>query len=112
MRVRNTYFSWVEVLSGNGWTVLLILLFSSCLPDPLEAKDTPVIKTQIVISTQIVPDQSLVVILTKTIGALEVNDDDIDPLDLLAQVAINDALVTISGPASMDTLLFLGNGFY
>ena len=48
------------------------------LPDPLEVDDIPVVKPQIVVSSQIVPDQSLVVLLTKTFGALGANDDS-DP---------------------------------
>jgi hypothetical protein len=83
----------------------------SCLPDPLEVTNIPAIKTEIVVSSQIVPDQSLVVLLTKTIGALDASNDS-DPQELIDQIAVNDALVTLTGPTGRDTLLFLGNGLY
>lgn len=87
------------------------LLLYSCLPDPLEVKGVPAIKPQIVVSSQILTDQSLVVLLTKSFGALDASDDS-DPQALLDQIAINDARVTITGPQGTDTLLFFGSGIY
>jgi hypothetical protein len=84
---------------------------ASCLPEPLEVTNIPAIKTEIVVSSQIVPDQSLVVLLTKTIGALDASNDS-DTQELIDQIAVNDALVILTGPTGMDTLLFLGNGLY
>lgn len=89
----------------------LAVVVPSCIPDPLSLEGIPVVKPQIVVSTQIIPDQSLVVLLTKTFGALDASGDS-DPQDLLDQIAVNDALVVISGPESIDTLLSLGNGVY
>src|SRR5687767_1524432 len=74
---------------------LLPLLISSCIPDPLEVENVPKVKPQIVVSTQIIPNQSLVVFLTKTVGALEASDDS-DPQDLLDQLAVNDAVITLT----------------
>lgn len=90
------------VLTGSLW---------SCIPDPLEVKNVPTVKPQIVVSTQILPGPSLVVLLTKTVGALDASDDS-DPEELLEQIAVNDAFVTITGPAGTDTLLLLENGVY
>lgn len=84
---------------------------ASCLPDPLEVDGIPVVKPQIVVSSQIVPDQSLVVLLTKSFGALDASDDS-DPQALLDQIAVTDALVTLRRGNETDTLLSLGNGFY
>ena len=83
----------------------------SCLPEPLAVDGLPVVKPEIVVSTQIVPDRSLVVLLTKTFGALEASDDS-DPEELLSQIAVDDAIVVITGRARTDTLVNLGSGFY
>lgn len=88
-----------------------LLLLTSCVPDPLEVTSVPLAPARIVVSTQIIPDQSLLVLLTRTFGALDASDDS-DPEDLLDMIAINDATVTIQGPHGTDTLLFLGNGAY
>jgi hypothetical protein len=87
------------------------LLLTSCLPDPLEVDGIPVVKPQIVVSSQIIPDQSLVILLTKTFGALDASDDS-DPQALLDQIAVTDATVTLRHRDITDTLLPLGNGFY
>lgn len=99
-------------LSFLGLPILAgAVLFYSCLPDPLEVKGVPAIKPQIVVSSQIVSDQSLVVMLTKSFGALDASDDS-DPQELLDQIAINDALVTITGAQGTDTLNFISSGIY
>jgi hypothetical protein len=87
------------------------VLWSGCAPDPLEVKNIPKIKSQIVVSSQIIPDRSLLVLLTKTVGALEASDDS-DPQQLLDQLAVNDAVVTVTGPLNSYQLMFLGNGVY
>ena len=84
---------------------------TSCIPDPLEVSGIPIVKPQIVVSTQIVPDESLVVLLTKSFGALDASDDS-DPAELLGQIAVDDALVIVQGPDRIDTLLQIGLGFY
>ena len=83
----------------------------SCLPDPLEVKSVPDQAVQIVVSSQIIPDQSVVVLLTRTFGALDAGDNS-DPFALLDLIAVNDAVVTIEGPHGRDTLNSLGNGLY
>jgi Domain of unknown function (DUF4249) len=96
--------------------ITMYLLFggtiaSSCLPEPLDVKGIPVVKPQIVVSTQIIPDQSVVVLLTKTFGALDASGDS-DPEELLKQIAIDDATVTIAGPRGTYELEPLENGLY
>jgi hypothetical protein len=101
------------IISLNVWMGILACacFLGSCLPDPLEVTGIPGAKTEIVVSSQIVPDQSLVVLLTKTIGALDASDDS-DPQELIDQIAVNDAIVFLIGPTRTDTLLFLANGLY
>ena len=90
---------------------LIIFMAWGCLPDPLDVDGIPVVKPQIVVSTQIIPDQSLVVLLTKTFGALDASDDS-DPETLLNQIAVDDATVTITGPNGAVELIPLDNGVY
>jgi hypothetical protein len=89
----------------------LLFLLASCIPEPLEVKNVPTIEPQIVVASQMIADQGVVVLLTKTFGALDVSDDS-DPVTLLSQIAINDADVTISGPSGSYTLQHLENGVY
>jgi hypothetical protein len=88
-----------------------LLMMSACLPEPLEVTGIPVAKPQIVVSTQIIPDQSVVVLLTKTFGALDASGDS-DPMELLDQIAVNDAIVSISGPQGTYELQPLDHGAY
>lgn len=97
-------------------TNLFILIIAacgitSCLPEPLSVDGIPVVQPQIVVSTQIIPDQSLVVALTRTFGALDASDDS-DAQELLDQIAVSDAIVTLVGPDGTDTLTQIENGIY
>lgn len=93
------------------FVVLLCYGAFSCLPDPLEVRNIPSVQPEIVVNTQIIPDGSLGVFLSKTFGALEASNDS-DPFDLIPAISVDDALVILQGPASRDTLPFLGNGIY
>jgi hypothetical protein len=91
---------------------ITLFLFTACIPDPLDIDGIPVVKPQIVVSTQIIPDESLVVLLTKTFSALDVIDEN-DPEKVLEQLAVTDAIVTITGPQGTSyTLQSLDNGVY
>jgi hypothetical protein len=105
LKIISTRMAIVSCLVASGITL------QSCLPEALDVDAVPVIKPQIVVSTQIFPAQGVVVLLTKTFGALDANDDS-DPLTLLSQIAVNDAVVTIDGPAGLHTLDFLATGTY
>lgn len=95
----------------RGMVFLLALLFVSCIPDPLELKDIPAVKPEIVVASQMIPGQGVLVLLTKTFSALEVSQD-VDPEEFLSQIAVNDAVVTITGPEGTDRLPFRENGLY
>jgi hypothetical protein len=96
-------------------TILIFLIFatalSSCLPDPLEVKNVPKVKPEIVVSTQIIPEQGLLVLLTKTIGALDASNES-DPQELISQIAVDDAEVVVEGSAGIYALDSLGDGLY
>jgi hypothetical protein len=98
---------WISMVVTGA---ILVLLVVSCLPDPIPLSLEQA-KPQIVVSTQIVPDEGLVVLLTKTFSALDFNDES-DPEDVLAAIALDDATVILSGPGRTDTLLTLGVGLY
>lgn len=87
------------------------LFLSSCLPDPLEVEGIPVVTPTIVVSSQIVPEESVVILLTKSFGALDASEDS-DPQTLLDQIAVTDALVLVEHGGITDTLGHLGNGIY
>lgn len=96
-------------------TIVMVMfaavILSSCLPDPLEVKNIPTVKPEIVVSSQIIPELGLVVMLTKTIGALDASNDS-DPQELLDQIAVRDAVVTLIGPDGEFTLDSIGSGLY
>src|SRR5690606_28916904 len=89
----------------------MMVYFTSCIPQPLEVRDLPAPKQEIVVSTQVIPDTTLIVLLTRTIGALDASDNT-DFEDLLDKIAVNDAVVMLEGPLRTDTLDFVGSGIY
>jgi hypothetical protein len=93
------------------WFAGIFCLVMSCLPDPLEVDSVPRAKQEIVVSTQMMTDESVLVLLTRTFGALDAHGDS-DPQALLDFIAVNDAIVTIEGPVRKDTLRFLRSGAY
>lgn len=94
--------------------VIAITVASSqmaCIPEPLEVDELELPKTQIVVSSLILPDNSVAVLLTRSIGALEASEES-DPRDLISEIAINDAEVTIAVNDSVYPLTLLQDGVY
>lgn len=83
----------------------------SCLPDPLPVRSVPQLETKIVISSQMLPQQGVTIAVTKSIGALDAGEGT-DPEALIAQIVVDDALVTLQSDGRIDTLLNLGSGVY
>lgn len=90
---------------------LAMVLTISCIPDPLEVDHLKFPATSIVVSSLILPDNSVAVLLTRSIGALEASEES-DPRDLISEIAINDATVTISVNDSVYALTLLQDGVY
>ncbi|MFN8337212.1 MAG: DUF4249 domain-containing protein [Cyclobacteriaceae bacterium] len=86
-------------------------LMLACLPEPLPVGDIPQLKPKIVVSTQVTSNQSVAVLLTKSVGALDASEDS-DPQELIDQIAINDAVVTVQLQDITYEFFFLGNGVY
>jgi hypothetical protein len=99
----------------KSFTAILICFgvagMMGCLPEPLEVDGIPQLKPKIVVSTQLTSDQSLLMLLTKSVGALDASEDS-DPEELLSQIAINDAFVSLQHDDLTYTFTFLGNGLY
>ncbi|MGE0589466.1 MAG: hypothetical protein AB7O48_12890 [Cyclobacteriaceae bacterium] len=93
------------------WGIVLTVLMVGCLPEPLPVNDLPALEPKIVVSSQMVPDQSVAILLTRSFGALDASDSS-DPEALLNQVAINDALVRLEGEGFVDTLDLVDVGVY
>ncbi len=95
--------------------LVTLSLFSSgifsCMPEPLPVDDVPVARAQIVVSSQMAPGGLLVIALTKTFGALDINEDS-DPEEVLEQLAVSDAIVTLRSQQEIDTLTQIANGVY
>lgn len=96
---------------GNIAMVMVTALLSSCVPDPLDVDNLVFPDTKIVVSSVILPDRSVAVLLTKSIGALEASEET-DPRELIAEIAINDAEVTLTVNDSVYSLKLLQDGVY
>lgn len=83
----------------------------SCLPEPLEVHDIPALEQKIVVSSQITPGQTVAVLLTKSMGALDASGSS-DPLELLNRIMIDDAAVRIEGGGESFALTHFRNGVY
>lgn len=94
-----------------GLMIAVGALMMSCIPDPLEVTDIPSNTPKIVVSSQLIPGQVVAVLLTKSIGALDANDNS-DPQLLLNQIAITDATVFLESEFGKNNLTSLGNGLY
>lgn len=84
---------------------------SACIPDPLDVHGIPQLEQKIVVSSQLVPNFAVAVLLTKSVGALDASDDS-DPQELLDQIIIDDAAARIEGNGASYTLQYIGNGVY
>jgi anthranilate/para-aminobenzoate synthase component I len=91
--------------------VLSAVLLLSCMPDPLDVTDLKSPAMKIVVSSLILPDRSVAILITKSIGALEASKES-DPRELISDIAINDAEVTITVNDSIYSLKLLQDGVY
>lgn len=87
------------------------MMLTSCIPDPLDVHGVPKLEEKIVVSSQMIPDQAVAILLTKSIGALDASDNS-DPTALLNQIVIADATVRLEGNGQSVTFTYLGTGIY
>jgi len=89
----------------------LTAVMSACIPDPLDVHGIPQLEQKIVVSSQLIPNFAVAVLLTKSIGALDASDDS-DPEALIEQIAVDDAAVRIEGNGQSYTMQHIGYGVY
>lgn len=97
-------------LIGSAIAIFSVVM-SACIPDPLDVKGIPQLEQKIVVSSQMIPNFAVAVLLTKSVGALDASDDS-DPEELLDQIAVLDAAVRIEGVGRSFGLQHIGNGIY
>ena len=90
----------------------LLLLFSSCVPEPIDIQITPP-EPEIVVASQILPDRVMLVALTRSFSALEI-DAEYDTVsdDFLNDLLVDSAEVMVSFAGRTERLFNLGNGIY
>lgn len=99
-----------NIVFRNLWMAIVVLA-TACIPDPLEVNDIPQLEPKIVVSSQMIPGLAVAVLLTKSVGALDASEDS-DPEELLDQILIDDARVTIEGNGTSFELQYIGSGLY
>ncbi|GAB4408271.1 MAG: hypothetical protein OHK0039_11230 [Bacteroidia bacterium] len=92
---------------------LLLLVLVSCIPDPVPIT-VPQAEARLVVASQMLPGNFVLVNVSRSFGALEYDPDQTDTLgdDLLARILVDSARVVLAWPGGTDTLLPLGAGSY
>jgi hypothetical protein len=93
-------------------SILLCLFFVSCLPDPVPL-DIEQLPTRPVIWSQALGTNGALVYMGRTFSALEFSGES-DTLadEILDELLVNDALITLSTDGQTDTLIALTDGLF
>ena len=88
----------------------LTVILTSCTPKP-QPLTLDEAETKLVISSQIIPNQIMVVTVSKSFGALSFNSDNGDTLtdELINQLLVSNGIVTVSYQGITDTLFAVPN---
>jgi len=90
----------------------LLLLLSACTPDPLVI-DIPQREPELVVYSQVLPGQGMVVYLAKSFSALAYNEQSGDPdEELLNQLLVQDGLVSVEYEGVVYAFTNIGTGIY
>ncbi|MDX2286572.1 MAG: DUF4249 domain-containing protein [Bacteroidia bacterium] len=91
----------------------IALALHACIPDPV-AIEIPQAEPKLVVASQMLPGNFLLVNVSRSFGALEYAQDQSDTLsdDLLERILADSARVVLSWPGGRDTLLGVGAGTY
>lgn len=87
-----------------------LLILHSCRPEPIPIQINPA-PQKLVVASQVVPGNLMIIALSKSFGALTYTDTN-PGSDLLSQLLVTKARVTISYNGITDTLYKLTDGFY
>ncbi len=93
--------------------LIFCLVFFSCRPEPLEI-EIPRAEPQVVVFSQVIPGEIMTVLLTQTFDALDFSEEEGDSLnqDIVDQLLLSGAQMTVSYRDRVDTLYQLTNGLY
>lgn len=94
--------------------LLIALLLSACVPKPIDI-DVKAGPPKLVVASQIIPNKSMIISLTRSFSALEGEDlQNSDSLSnaFLDKILVKDALVTVSYFGITDTLFMIDPGIY
>lgn len=91
--------------------IILVSFLGSCVPDALEVTGVPSAEKKLVVSTVIVPDRSIVLALSHSFGALDGGKES-NPRDLMGQVLVGGANVSVEYGGKNVALSTSQNGFY
>lgn len=91
-------------------SAILFLVFSSCRPEPIPIK-LPDGEPQIVVASQVVPNSTMIIALSRSFSALIPTDTGANA-DLLNQILVAHGRVTVAYNGKVDTLLRIAPGFY
>jgi hypothetical protein len=94
-----------------AYCLLGFTLVISCSPEPLKLEQVNSIQPEIVVSSQILPNNLVVILLTKTVSHLDVSGqpDTKIPID---KIAVDDAVVKIKANGKMYLLKRVDRGRY
>jgi hypothetical protein len=92
--------------------LLAILFAASCTPEPIDI-DIAQAPVKLVVTSQVVPGQIMVVGLTRSFSALS-NGGNADTIsdNFLDSVLVENAIVTVDHPGGTDTLYMITPGIY
>lgn len=91
-------------------TITSLLILHSCRPEPIPIQIKPA-PQKLVVASQVVPGNLMIIALSKSFGALTYTDTN-PGSDLLSQLLVSRASVTMSYNGITDTLYKLTDGFY
>lgn len=91
-----------------GLAAMLVLF--SCRPEPLFIS-VPQLESKIVVSSQVIPPNVLLISLSQSFSALQNVEDD-STGDILNQIILKNAAVSLSYDGKEDSLIEIDNGFY
>ncbi len=88
----------------NIISAILILMMTGCRPEPLDI-DLPQAETKLVVASQVIPNSIMIVVVSKSFGALDYSDDyDTSSVSPLTKILVENAKVTISYNGVTDDL--------
>lgn len=95
---------------GTLIIVLVANAFSACRPEPLSI-EIPQLEPKIVVASQIIPPDALLISLSKSFSALTDIEDD-STGEALNQLLVRGASVNLEYDGNRDSLVEVENGFY